>query len=89
MPKTKISVTVEGSMLRQVDRMARGASRSEIVENALASWLRSRRREKLEEEIELYYLSLGAADRVEDAEWSELSARSRKPKSQRSIFPSS
>ena len=73
MPKTKISVTVEGSLLEQVDRMARGASRSEIVENALATWLRSRRRESLEKAIEIYYLSLGAADRDEDAEWAELS----------------
>ena len=73
MPKTKISVTVEGSVLEQVDRMARGASRSEIVENALATWLRSRRRESLEKAIEIYYLSLGAAGRDEDAEWAELS----------------
>ena len=61
MPKAKVSVTVEGSLLRQVDRMARGASRSEVFEDALASWLRNRRRERLEEEIELYYRSLGAA----------------------------
>ena len=73
MPKTKISVTVDGSVLRQVDRIAGGASRSEIVETALATWLRSRRGESLEREIELYYLSLGAADREEDAEWAELS----------------
>jgi len=73
MPKTKISVTVEGSVLRQVDRMARGASRSKVVGDALAGWLRNRRRERLEREIELYYLSLGAAERVEDAGWAELS----------------
>jgi hypothetical protein len=52
MPKT-FSVTVEGSLLWQVERMARGASRSEVVESALASWLRHRRRERPEEEIEL------------------------------------
>jgi hypothetical protein len=75
MPKTKISVTVEGSVLRQVDRMARGATRSQVVEDALTHWLRSRRRERLEEDIELYYRSLGAADRDEDAKWAELSGR--------------
>lgn len=73
MPKTKVSVTVEGSLLRQVERMARGASRSEVVESALASWLRNRRRESLEEEIELYYRSLGTAEGEEDAAWAELS----------------
>jgi metal-responsive CopG/Arc/MetJ family transcriptional regulator len=75
MPKTKVSVTVEGSLLLQVERMARGASRSEVVESALASWLRNRRREKLEEEVELYYRSLGPAEGEEDAEWAELSGR--------------
>lgn len=75
MPKTKVSVTIEGSLLLQVERMARGASRSEVVESALASWLRNRRREKLEEEIELYYRSIGAAEGEEDADWAELSGR--------------
>jgi metal-responsive CopG/Arc/MetJ family transcriptional regulator len=74
-PKTKVSVTVEGSLLQQVERMARGVSRSEVVERALASWLRNRRREKLEEEIELYYRSLGPAEDEEDAAWAELSGR--------------
>ena len=75
MPKTKVSVTVEGSLLLQVERMARGASRSEVVESALASWLRNRRRERLEEEIELCFRSLGAAEGEEDAAWAELSGR--------------
>lgn len=75
MPKTKVSVTVEGSLLLQVERMARGVSRGEVVKSALASWLRNRRREKLEEEIELYYRSLGTAEGEEDAVWAELSGR--------------
>lgn len=74
-PKTKISVTVEGSVLRQVDRMARGATRSQVVEEALTRWLRNRRREQLEEEIEGYYRSLDAPDREEDSQWAELSGR--------------
>ena len=36
MPKAKVSVTVEGSLLRQVDRMAGGASRSEVFETVAA-----------------------------------------------------
>jgi metal-responsive CopG/Arc/MetJ family transcriptional regulator len=75
MAKTKVSVTVEASLLLQVERLARGASRSEVVERALASWLRNRRRERLEEEIELYYRSLGADEVEEDASWAELSGR--------------
>ncbi len=75
MPKAKVSVTVEDSLLRQVDRVARGASRSEVFEDALTSWLRNRRRERLEEEIELYYRSLSDAEREEDSAWAELSGR--------------
>jgi metal-responsive CopG/Arc/MetJ family transcriptional regulator len=75
MPKTKVSVTVEGSLLQQVEQMARGASRSEVFEIALASWLRNRRRERLEEEIELYYRSLSASEGEEDAAWAELSGQ--------------
>jgi metal-responsive CopG/Arc/MetJ family transcriptional regulator len=75
MTKTKISVTVEGSLLLKVERMAGGASRSEVVESALAGWLRTRRREKLEEEVELYYRSLGAEEVKEDADWADLSGR--------------
>ncbi|HXU30875.1 MAG TPA: hypothetical protein VN851_09890 [Thermoanaerobaculia bacterium] len=75
MPKARVSVTVEGSLLLQVDRVAGGASRSEVIEIALAAWLRNTRREKLEEEVELYYRSMGAAEREEDASWAELSGR--------------
>lgn len=75
MPKTKVSVTVEASLLQQVERMAQGANRSEVFESALAGWLRNRRRERLAEEIELYYLSLGAADQEEDAAWAALSGQ--------------
>ena len=76
MPKTKVSVTVEAALLLQVELLARGASRSEVFESALAGWLRNRRREKLEEEVDLYYRSLGAAEMEDDASWAELSGRS-------------
>jgi metal-responsive CopG/Arc/MetJ family transcriptional regulator len=75
MPKTKVSVTVEGSLLRQVDRAAGGASRSEVVENALVGWLRNHRRARLEEEIETYYRSLGDSEREEDSNWANLSGQ--------------
>lgn len=75
MPKAKISVTVERSLLRYCDSVARGSSRSEIVERALANWARDRRRRSLEEEIESYYSSLSARERAEDAGWAELSGR--------------
>ena len=75
MPKTKISVTVESSLVRECDRRSGGGSRSEIVESALAAWLRERRRRSLEEEIEKYYASLSASEREEDARWAHLAGR--------------
>jgi metal-responsive CopG/Arc/MetJ family transcriptional regulator len=75
MPKTKISVTVERSVVRDCDRLARGSSRSEVVETALARWARDLRRRSLEDAIENYYASLASAARLEDAQWAELGGR--------------
>ena len=76
MPKTKISVTVERSLVLECDRQSRGGSRSEVVESALAAWLRERRRRSLEEEIERHYASLSARERKEDSRWADLASRS-------------
>ncbi len=76
MPKTKISVTVDAKLVREVDRSAKVASRSEIVEMALASWLRDRRLRRLEEETERYYAGLSRDEAEEDADWADLSLRS-------------
>ena len=75
MAKTKISVTIERSLVRDCDRLARGTSRSEVVEAALARWARERRRASLEEEVERYYASLDSGERQEDAEWAEQGGR--------------
>jgi len=75
MPKAKVSVTIEQSVLERVDRFSAGKSRSEIVERALKRWLNERRRLKLEEQIAAYYADRQEEDSVEDREWAELSAR--------------
>jgi metal-responsive CopG/Arc/MetJ family transcriptional regulator len=75
MAKAKISVTVESALLRDCERMARGASRSEVVERALEQWRRDRRRRGLEEATERYYASLTAEERREDREWADLGGR--------------
>jgi len=76
MPKTKISVTVESSLVRECDRQSAGGSRSEVVESALVAWLRERRRQSLEDEIERYYASLPVRERKEDSRWADLAGRS-------------
>ena len=75
MAKTKVSVTIEQSVLERVDRASKGTSRSEIVERALKRWLNERRRLELEEEIARYYSERREDELAEDRSWAELSAR--------------
>ena len=75
MAKAKVSVTVDRSLLQKCDRVALGATRSEVFEQALQRWFRSVRQKSLEEEIERYYESLSKADRAEDSEWAGLAPR--------------
>lgn len=78
MAKTKISVTVDSKLIEEIDRLDVDASRSEIVEAALARWLGNRRRQTLESEIEQYYRELTRGEQDEDAEWAATSAGSLK-----------
>lgn len=74
MPKTKISVTVESTLVEQVDELDIDASRSEIVEMALEGWLRTRKLASLNRAVEEYYQALTTRDRKEDAEWASMAA---------------
>jgi predicted transcriptional regulator len=77
MPKAKVSITVDEVLLRRCDEAARGRSRSQVIEQALAHWLRAARRQRLEIEIERYYgEGMEPAERARDAAWAGLSARS-------------
>ena len=75
MAKAKVSVTVDASLLRRCDRVARGATRSEVFEHALEEWLRNVRQRSLEDEVERYYSSLSKAERAEDSKWAGLAPR--------------
>jgi len=72
MAKAKVSVTVDRELLRKCDRVARGASRSEVFERALERWLRHLRQRSLDEDVERYYSPLTEAERAEDSEWAGL-----------------
>ena len=75
MRKSKVSVSIDSSLLASVDRAADGKSRSEIVELALRRWLNERRRLELDEEIAAYYRDRHQDELAEDRDWSELSPR--------------
>jgi metal-responsive CopG/Arc/MetJ family transcriptional regulator len=74
MGKTKISVTIDESVVKRVDRLAGGASRSEVVERALKRWLVESRRKQNEDAIAAYYADQSEEERREDEEWAEASA---------------
>ena len=76
MSKAKLSVTVDSRLVEELDELARDSSRSRVVEQALTSWLRERRRRRLENAIERYYADMAPKERAEDAEWAELAAES-------------
>jgi metal-responsive CopG/Arc/MetJ family transcriptional regulator len=76
MSKAKLSVTVDSRLVEELDELAQDSSRSRVVEQALTSWLRERRRRRLEHEIERYYADMAPAEQAENAEWAELSAES-------------
>ena len=61
--QARVSVTVDRVLLRRCDRVARGASRSQVFEQALERWLRDLRQRSLEEEIERHYSSLSGTSR--------------------------
>jgi len=75
MAKARVSVTVDRVLLRRCDRVARGATRSQVFEQALDRWLRDLRQRSLEEEIERYYSALSRAEQAEDSEWAGLASR--------------
>jgi metal-responsive CopG/Arc/MetJ family transcriptional regulator len=75
MAKTKVSVTIETSVLERIDRVSEGRSRSEVVERALKRWLTEKRRRHLEEEITAYYSDRREEELEEDRSWAELSAK--------------
>ena len=75
MAKARVSVTVDRVLLRRCERVARGATRSQVFEQALERWLRDTRQRSLEGEVERYYSSLSRAERAEDKEWAGLASR--------------
>ena len=75
MTKARVSITVNRVLLRRCDRVAPGATRSQVFAQALERWLRDRRQRSLEAEIERYYSSLSRAQQAEDSTWAGLAAR--------------
>jgi len=70
--KVKVSVTVDGALLRRVERLAGPRSRSEVFGHALVAWVRQRAQAELDRAIEAYYREQTAAERRDDETWAGL-----------------
>ena len=70
--KAKVSVTVDRTLLREIDRLAGRMTRSQIFEHALAAWVRRRGQAELDDAIERYYRSRTVAERREDDAWASI-----------------
>lgn len=78
--KSKVTVTLSPELVRQLDLVLVDVqeigSRSQLVEQALLTWLREHAKKELERQTEEYYRSLTEAERKEDRQWSKAAARS-------------
>ena len=76
--KEKVTMTLTASLLKNLDQMAKRLktrSRSDLMENILSQWFGLQAKKKLEEDAKAYYLSLGAAEKREDASWAKIASR--------------
>jgi len=71
MAKRKVSMTPDAELVERLDEVAGESTRSQIVEEALALWIRNRRRRQLETDTEKYYADMSPAEHAEDADWAE------------------
>lgn len=69
--KAKISVSISQRLLDELDRSVSIGGRSEVVEAALAKWLRAKRKAAIDEEVERSYRSLSEEEMLEDRSWAE------------------
>ena len=67
--KTRISVTVDSKLLKEVDRLA--SNRSAAIEEALRLW----RRQQIEEQLRQSYLNRRESDIESEKEWVELAQK--------------
>jgi hypothetical protein len=76
--KVKISISIDASLLANVDRYAAAnrVTRSAALERWLGQVSHRERLNRLEEETAAYYDSLTEADRRDDAEWTAFATKS-------------
>jgi len=72
MAKTKLSISLDETVVADLEHAAAGMNRSEAIELAVRAWLDQQARSRLDAATEAYYRDLTEADRAEDAAWVRL-----------------
>jgi metal-responsive CopG/Arc/MetJ family transcriptional regulator len=75
--KVKVTVSLNSELVKELDMLVTEtgvASRSLLMEDALRKWLNEQKRQKIEREMEAYYLSLTDQEKQEDREWGHTAA---------------
>ena len=77
--KVKVTASLDAELVETIDEFLRESgdrSRSQLIEDALRKWQKEQQRQKIESQIEEYYLSLSDKEREEDRNWRKLAAQS-------------
>ena len=77
--KVKVTASLDAELVKNMDEFlkeSKDRSRSQLIENALRKWQKEQRRQKIESQIEEYYLSLSHEEREEDRTWGEIADQS-------------
>jgi len=74
--KAKLTVTISEDVVDRIDEIAKGsgAPRSQVMEEALRYWLHQKKKRKIENDIENYYLALSEEEKAEDSAWVKTAA---------------
>jgi len=77
--KVKVTASLNPALVKQIDEFVKetnAGSRSRLIEYALGKWGKEQEKQKIEKQIEAYYLSLSDEDRLEDRQWNQIAAES-------------
>ena len=75
--KVKVTASLDAELVKAIDEFLKefkARSRSQLIEDVLRKWHKEQKRQKLESQIEEYYLSLSNEEREEDRQWSKIAA---------------
>jgi metal-responsive CopG/Arc/MetJ family transcriptional regulator len=75
--KVRITASLNPALVKQIDEIVEktnAGSRSQLIEYVLGKWCKERKKQKIERQVETYYLSLPDEDRQEDRQWNQIAS---------------